>query len=236
MVWKQHCLMAGTGCSKSLFCKWFSILWFHKIPVHGICIYKTYMSCIFYSILNLVKNSYWWLISYTNIADCYLCSQNKLLLVGNLMQFLWINVANSKSQIHRQYNAFFRGNHYRNAEATVLLGTGAVMAEQGHSILQYEWGPDRALAQSPGPSGPATRSTLVSQDFIQLDLKPSEEGDDTTSLSSSSGLSSRGKGFSWCSVGSSHFSWWLFWVTVSSLLHCYTWYCIAPNILMFMAI
>lgn len=133
---------------------------------------------------------------YTSIADGYLCSQNKLLLVGNLMQFLWTNVASSKSQIHRCIHASFRGIHYRTTAATVLLGTGAMMAEQGHSILQTEWGTDRALAQSPGLSGPATRSTLVSQDFIQTDLKPSEEGDDTTSLSYTLGLSSWGKRFS----------------------------------------
>lgn len=91
------------------------------------------------------------------------------------MQFLWTNVASSKSQIHRQHNASFKGNHYRNIAATVLLGTGAVLTEQGDSILQTELGPDRALAQSPGPSGPATRSTLVSQGLIQTGLKASKE-------------------------------------------------------------
>lgn len=46
-----------------------------------------------------------------------------------------------------------------------MLGTGAMMAEQDHSILQTERGTDRAPAQSPVQVGPATRSTLVSPDY-----------------------------------------------------------------------
>lgn len=94
-----------------------------------------------------------------------MCSKNKLLLVGNLIQFLWTNLAGSKGCNPSIKCLFHRQLLKEPCSYSSLLCTGVSDYRAGSQHPSGWMRPHRAVAQPPAPSGPAMRSDLVVQGF-----------------------------------------------------------------------